>query len=59
MSEKDFECFASTGVNTPETMFPDSGSRETKLARGVVGAGLGGPRDFTIEVGRCGFEVSP
>lgn len=25
-------------VNTPETMFPDSSSRETKLATGVVGA---------------------
>lgn len=24
MSENDFECFASTGVNTPETMFPYS-----------------------------------
>ena len=22
MSENDFECFASTDVNTPETMFP-------------------------------------
>jgi len=26
MSENDFECFASTGVNTPEIMSPDSGS---------------------------------
>src|SRR5580700_4393637 len=26
MSENDFECFANTGVNTPETMFPSSGS---------------------------------
>jgi len=25
MSENDFECLASTGVNTPETMFPASG----------------------------------
>ena len=24
MSENDFECFASTGVNTPVAMFPDS-----------------------------------
>ena len=24
MSENDFECFASTGVNTPGTMFPNS-----------------------------------
>jgi hypothetical protein len=24
MSENDFECFASTGVNTPETMFSNS-----------------------------------
>jgi hypothetical protein len=23
ISENDFECFASTGVNTPETMFPN------------------------------------
>lgn len=23
MSEKDFECFARTGVNTPETMIPN------------------------------------
>jgi len=28
MIENDFECFASTGVNTPETVFPDWGSRE-------------------------------
>src|SRR5580704_13255681 len=26
MSENDFESFANTGVNTPETMFPSSGS---------------------------------
>src|SRR6266851_6533738 len=25
-SENDFECFASTGVNTPETMLPSSSS---------------------------------
>ena len=25
MSENDFECFASTGVNAPETTFPNSG----------------------------------
>jgi hypothetical protein len=25
MSENDFECFASTGVNTPETMSPNPG----------------------------------
>jgi len=25
INENDFECFASTGANTPETMFPDSG----------------------------------
>jgi len=31
MSENDFECLASTGVNTPGTMFPDSGSRERSL----------------------------
>ena len=28
MSENDFECFASTGVNTPGTMFPRCGSHE-------------------------------
>jgi len=27
ISEKDFECLASTGVNTPGTMFPDSVDR--------------------------------
>jgi alpha-D-ribose 1-methylphosphonate 5-triphosphate synthase subunit PhnI len=26
MSENDFECFASTGVNAPGTMFPNRGS---------------------------------
>jgi len=26
MSENDFECFARTGVNAPETTFPDFGS---------------------------------
>ncbi len=30
MSENVFECFASTGVNTPVTMFPDSGSVNVK-----------------------------
>src|SRR5437588_12057891 len=28
MSENDFGCFASTGVNTPETMFPSSDPRK-------------------------------
>src|SRR5271157_1052177 len=28
ISENDLECFASTGVNAPVTMFPDSGSRD-------------------------------
>jgi bacterioferritin len=42
-SDLDLEMHA---VKTPETMFPDSGSRETTLARGVVGAGLGGPRNL-------------
>src|SRR6266446_10929000 len=28
MSENDFECFASTGAKTPETMSPNSGCRE-------------------------------
>jgi hypothetical protein len=30
--ENDFECFARTGVNTPETMFPDSGSDNFDVA---------------------------
>jgi hypothetical protein len=30
INENDFECFASTGVNTPETMFPNSGALLTK-----------------------------
>lgn len=33
MSEKDFECFASTGVNAPGTMFPNSGSRRFNLSK--------------------------
>jgi hypothetical protein len=35
MSENDFECFASTGVKTPETMLPNSGNRlsSTIIAR--------------------------
>lgn len=28
MSERDFECLANTGVNTPETIFPKSEFRE-------------------------------
>src|SRR5260370_37188521 len=31
MSENDFECFASTGVNTPETMFPNSGPANVRF----------------------------
>src|ERR1700747_469389 len=33
MSENDFECFASTGVNTPGTMFPNSGPVNIKFPR--------------------------
>ena len=33
MSEKDFECFARTGVNTPVTMFPDSGLVNIRFPR--------------------------
>src|SRR6266851_3881798 len=33
MSENDFECFASTGVNTPATMSPNSECREGQLPR--------------------------
>jgi len=33
MSENDFECFASTGVKTPETMFPNSEYPEAQLPR--------------------------
>jgi len=31
MSENDFECFASTGVNTPETMSPSQGRASALL----------------------------
>jgi len=31
--EKFLECFASTGVNTPVTMSPNSGRREVQLPR--------------------------
>ena len=41
ISENDFECFASTGVKSPGTMFPNSGSHDVgysenslRLARG-------------------------
>jgi hypothetical protein len=30
-SENDFECFASTGVNTPETMFSTVGLLDTSV----------------------------
>src|SRR5712692_10052964 len=33
MSENDCECLASTGVNTPVTMLPNSGRREVQLPR--------------------------
>ncbi len=33
MSENDFECFASTGVNTPGTMFPDSRPANIRFPR--------------------------
>src|ERR1700730_1136661 len=33
MSENDFECFASTGVNTPGTMFPKSPCEASALSR--------------------------
>jgi len=33
MSEKDFECFASTGVNTRGTLSPNSGCPEAQLPR--------------------------
>ena len=33
MSENDFECFASTGVNTPVAMSPNFGCREVQLSR--------------------------
>jgi len=32
-SENDFEFFASTGMNTPVTMLPNSGRREVQLPR--------------------------
>jgi hypothetical protein len=33
MSENDFECFASTGVNAPETMFANFGFSEGQHPR--------------------------
>jgi hypothetical protein len=40
MSENDFECFASTGVNTPGTMFPDSGPVDIRFSRNRLPASL-------------------
>src|SRR5437660_11853708 len=38
ISENDFECFASTGVNTPETMFPNSSPANIRFPRrGLLG----------------------
>ena len=36
MSENDFECFASTGVNTPGTMFPNSACRASNFLEADV-----------------------
>jgi hypothetical protein len=37
MSENDFECFASTGVNTPVAMSPNCGCREVQLPEADFG----------------------
>ena len=47
MSENDFECLARTGVNAPETMFPNPRSREIQLPRGrTPGRVVGRPSTF-------------
>src|SRR5215469_10421253 len=35
-SENDFECLASTGVNVPGTMSPDSGPYDSQLAQFAI-----------------------
>ena len=41
MGENDFECFASTGVNTPGTIFPDSGPMPLRQWPSFPGPGNG------------------
>ena len=43
MSENDFECFASTGVNTPVAMSPNSGCHEVQLSASLLDGLLGYP----------------
>src|SRR5258708_28421125 len=40
MSENDFECFASTGVNMPKTMFPNSGPANIRFPRSRLVASI-------------------
>jgi hypothetical protein len=41
MSENDFECLASTAVNTPGTMFPNSGPSILDFPEADFGTALG------------------
>jgi hypothetical protein len=50
INEKDFECFANTGVNTPGTMFPYSDPVNISLLR--TGKGLIKPILSTIDAGQ-------
>jgi hypothetical protein len=36
VNENDFECFANTGVNTPETMFPNSWPESMRRVSGLA-----------------------
>jgi hypothetical protein len=53
MSENDFECFARTGVNTPDTMFPSHWSHWIQLPRGATS----GPAS-SEPVLACNFRVT-
>src|SRR6266567_5551483 len=53
MRENDFECFASTGVNTPETMSPNSGCCEIQLPRSRLDRHRGGGHPPTPATPPC------
>src|SRR5216684_2042955 len=58
MSEKDFECFASTGVNAPVTMFPDSAPMSIRFPRSRAPASLAPPCfNFWIARHSCGTRT--
>src|SRR4030095_8290440 len=48
INENDFECFASTGVNTPGTMFPNSGTVNIKSPRSPLRDPHGGLEGFVL-----------